>query len=52
MSEQKSPSELSMNVPNAETLEALREVEAMKKNPLSCKSYNSFSDLLNEVMDE
>ena len=34
---------------NYETIEALREVDEMKKNPSKLKSYDSFEDLLKEV---
>ena len=34
---------------NAETLEAFREVEEMKKNPSGIKTYDNFSDILKEI---
>lgn len=47
--EQALPFEVTMNVPNAETIEAFKEVEKIKENPPAYKSYNSFSELLAEV---
>ena len=47
--EQALPFNVTMNVPNAETVAAFREVEDMKKNPSAYHSYNSFSEILNEV---
>lgn len=38
--------------PNAETRAALAEYEAMKTDKEKYKRYNSFSDLLDEVLDE
>ena len=37
---------------NNDTLEAIAEVEEMKKNPSAYKSYSSFSEILAEVEDE
>ena len=36
-------------VPNADTVAAMKEAEEMKKNPAAYKRYGSFSDLLREV---
>ena len=36
--------------PNTETLEALREVEEMKKNPSFGKSYTDVDDMMNELL--
>lgn len=47
--ERRIPFELSLNVPNADTLAAIREVEEMKKNPSLGKSYNSVSDMLQDL---
>lgn len=47
--EQALPFNVTMNIPNAETVAAFKEVEAMKKNPSAYHSYNSFSEILNEV---
>ena len=43
------PFDLRLDVPNDETLEAIEEIQLMKKNPSLGKVYNSFSDLLKEV---
>ena len=37
-------------VPNAETRAALAEYEAMKKNPKKYKRYDTFEDVVNEVI--
>ena len=50
--EQRIPFEISRDHFNAETLEAFREVEEMKKNPSKVKSYSCFGDLLKEIEDE
>ncbi len=44
--------EKSGHIPNAETLKAIEEVEEMKKNPHLYKSYNSFSEILDEINEE
>ncbi len=40
------------DVPNAETLEAIKEVEDMQKNPHLYKSYTCFSEILEELENE
>lgn len=50
--EQALPFRVTMNVPNADTLAAFKEVENMKANPSKYKSYNSFSELLDEVSED
>lgn len=50
--EQRIPFEISRDNFNAETLEAFREVEEMKKNPSMVKSYSCFGDLLKEIEGE
>ena len=50
--EQRIPFEIARDHFNAETLEAFREVEEMKKNPSMVKSYSCFGDLLKEIEDE
>ena len=50
--EQRIPFEVARDNFNAETLEAFREVEEMKKNPSSVKTYDSFSDILKEIEAE
>ena len=42
------PFEVISEIPNAETIEALKEVEELKKNP-NKKTYNSFSEILEEL---
>lgn len=44
------PFELRRFVPNAETKAALDEYEEMKKNPGSYKRYESFDEVLDEVL--
>ena len=44
------PFSISREVPNAETIQAIKEIEEFKKNPSAFKTYSSFSDLLDEVM--
>lgn len=39
------------NTPNAETIRAIQEVEALKNDP-NRKSYSSFAELLKELEDE
>ena len=43
------PFDISREVPNADTIAAMREVEEMKKHPEMYKRYSSFSELLKEV---
>ncbi len=43
------PFDISGDVPNQTTLEAIREVEAMEKDPARGKSYNSFEELLEDL---
>jgi len=47
--QQRIPFEVSMDVPNKDTIEAFMEVEEMKKHPEKVKSYSSFDELLKEV---
>ena len=47
----KIPFEISLNQPNAETLEAMEEVEAMKKNPLLGKTYTNVHDMMRELLN-
>ena len=37
-------------VPNAETIEAIKEVEAMKKNPSIDKTYESVDDMFDDLI--
>ena len=52
--EQAIPFKVTMNtdVPNEETISAFMEVENMKKNPSECQTYDSFSELLEEVSED
>lgn len=43
------PFNISREVPNADTIAAMREIEEMKKHPELYKRYSSFSELLKEV---
>ncbi len=43
------PFDISGDIPNQTTLEAIREVEAMEKDPTRGKSYNSFEELLKDL---
>jgi len=44
------PFEISKDIPNDNTIAAIREVQEMKKNP-NKRLYDSFSELLKEVED-
>lgn len=48
--QQKIPFEIALNTPNAETLEAIQEVQQMKKD-INTKTYSSFNELLKEVQE-
>ncbi len=50
--EQRIPFEVSREVPSADTVEAFREVEEMKKNPSMIKSYSCFAEILEEIESE
>lgn len=43
------PFDIRREVPNADTVAAMREAEEMSKHPEKYKKYSSFSDLLQEV---
>lgn len=43
------PFAIQREVPNADTVAAMKEAEEMAKNPSTYKRYSSFSDLLREV---
>lgn len=45
------PFEVKRSVPNAETRAALAEYAEMKKNPKAYKRYDSFDEVLDEVLD-
>jgi len=46
----KIPFEISLNKPNAETIEALEEVEQMKKNPSLGKAYTDVDAMMKELL--
>ena len=48
--EQRIPFEISLKKPNEETLEALAEVAAMKKDPSLGKSYNDVDEMMRELL--
>ncbi len=50
--ENRIPFEIRRELPNADTLAAMREAEAMVNDPSSYRRYDSFSDLLHEVQSE
>lgn len=43
------PFEISRDVPNADTIAAMKEAEEFRKHPENYKKYSSFSELLKEV---
>lgn len=48
--EQKIPFDVSMNIPNAETLNAIEEVRQMKQNPSLEKSYTDVDEMMKELL--
>ena len=46
------PFPIQRDVPNADTIAAMKELEEMEKNPESYKRYDSFSDVQKEVLDD
>jgi DNA-damage-inducible protein J len=46
----KIPFEISLETPNAETMEAIREVQEMKKNPSLGKSYTDVDEMMKELL--
>ncbi len=48
--EQRIPFEVSMNVPNEETLAAFEEVRQMKENPSLGKSYTDVDEMMKELL--
>ena len=46
------PFNISREVPNSDTLAAIKELEEFKKNPNKYKRYSSFSELLDEVRND
>ena len=47
--EERIPFEIRMNVPNKETVEALKELDEMKSNKKKYKRYNSFEEIIKET---
>lgn len=48
--EQRIPFEVSRDIPNAETMEALEEVRRMKQNPSFGKSYTDVDEMMKELL--
>lgn len=48
--EQGLPFSVTMNVPNAETIEAIKEVEKMKENPAMGTSYTDVDEMMKELL--
>ncbi|MCM1157723.1 MAG: type II toxin-antitoxin system RelB/DinJ family antitoxin [Bacteroidales bacterium] len=48
--EQRIPFEISRNIPNAETIEAIEEVKMMKQNPSIGKSYTDIDKMMEELL--
>ena len=46
------PFDIRREVPNADTIAAMQESEQMSRNPENYKKYSSFSELLQEVVDD
>lgn len=50
--EQRIPFELTTEIPNADTIAAIREAEDFKAHPENYKRYSSFAELLKEVEED
>ncbi len=48
--EQRIPFDVSMNIPNKETRQAIEEVQQMKKNPSLGKSYADVDEMMKELL--
>lgn len=48
--EQRIPFNISRNVPNTETIAAIKEVDRMKLNPQEYKGYNNVDDMMRELL--
>ncbi len=48
--EQRIPFNLSRNIPNAETVAAIKEVEEMKQNPQQHKGYDNVDEMMTELL--
>ena len=49
--EQRIPFAISKNVPNAETVEAIKEVQEMRQNPSLGKSYTDVDEMMKELLE-
>ncbi len=49
--QQRIPFEISLDIPNAETIAAIKEVQEMKKDPKK-KLYSSFDELLKDIEND
>lgn len=43
---------INYNTPNATTIQAIQEVEEMKKNPDAYKSYSNADEMMRDILDE
>lgn len=50
--EHRIPFEIKTDIPNAETIAAIKEVEEMKAHPERYKKYQSFKDIMAELDDD
>lgn len=48
--EQRIPFEIAREIPNQETIEAIKEVERMKKDPTIGKSYTDVDEMIKELL--
>ncbi len=48
--QQRIPFEITMNMPNAETQQAIDEVQSMKNNPASGKAYTDVDQMMTEIL--
>lgn len=48
--QQRIPFEVSLNTPNSETMEAIREVEQMKANPHLGKTYSNVDQMMEDLL--
>ncbi len=46
------PFEISSDIPNAETMEAIQEVKQMKSNPSLGKTYNDVNQMMGELLSD
>ena len=47
----KIPFEIGGDTPNLETVQAMKEVEEMKKNPSACKGYSNVEDMMKDILE-